>query len=132
MKIQLIGDAIVIKSAVLAKDLQDVLRYNSKAATLVNVDEDNNRTPVFKMSFGPSGGLNKNGVVFDSTDDAGFAQTTMVGPSSKSMQERVEHFSTEYAMQLAYANRLEAQIIDAVSGIAAATEVAKESIEVLG
>lgn len=134
MKIQMLGDAIVITSALKTEDIQKTARFNSNALTLRKQEvEDGPKDPVFKILLGPAGGINRHGVIFDSTDDNGYARTTLASePVAMTMQERVDEFASTHAQAIAYATELEAQVTAALVDIDAATATALESIEVVG
>lgn len=132
MKIQLHGNAIVITSALKKEAITEIANYNPEALTLYEKVEDK-KSPVFVIKNGTNGSFTKNGIVFDDSNEDGFAQTTLVVDlKGVSAEKKVQSLVNEHARTIALANALEDQIKGAAVDITKAREVAKESIEVLG
>lgn len=128
-KINLVGDAVVIKSEVTLEELKKVQKYAPKAMVLV---DEESKTPEFMAGIakcGSAGGVNSTAILFapETNAEDGEAIVTLVDPGVT-----VESATEKYGVALMKLNRLEGQIAEAYDKIAADFEVVADSIEVVG
>ena len=116
MKIKIFGDALVITSDLKKADIVTATKFFPEALTLKKAVDGEKPQAVYAMSLGQAGGFNKNGVIFDSADEEGFACVTICGqPSNLTQQEKANQFVENEARAIAYATELEEQIVMALA-----------------
>lgn len=132
MKIKIFGDALVITSALKKQDIETANKFFPEALTLKKrVDEKTE--PVFALALGSTGSFNKNGVIFDSADEEGYACVTVCGcPTPLTQQQKAEQFVENEARAIAYATELEDQITDALAQHSALIERVSSAVEIIG
>lgn len=86
MKTTILGSAAVITSAVKLEDIKTLAKYDPKALTMWEKDEDDVKIPVFSVVVkdGAEGAICDNGAIFGKESTEGFAQITMLTKVPKS------------------------------------------------
>ena len=83
--------------------------------------------------LGAAVNLAKNGVIFDSKDQEGFACVTLCGnPTDLSQTEKAQQFIENNARAIAYATKLEEQIGQALTERAALIDSVTNAVEIVG
>lgn len=135
MKIKIVQDAVICVSAITMEEFNTVKKFAPQALVLNKVDENNKKVPVCMLDYANAGGVNKNGIIFDSTTDEGYLCHTFVGAEGYdphcSTEEKVKLISEEYAGLILNVNELEEQIHAALVENADKIERAKASIEAI-
>ena len=122
-----IGNAIVVTSALKREELEEVIKYRPKAMTLYEKDEDEKKHPVFAVALTKrdAGEITKNGAVFgELTDEAGHARLTMTFGPDKEKQDLID----EIGPAILKLNALEAVLAEQLTGIAADKAAASGAI----
>lgn len=129
-KITIAGDAIVITSAKTLAQIKDLEKYRPKALRLYEVDDDGNKSEVFRVASGNTGIINGNGAVFASTthDTHQLATITMSIPAGT--DNAVEYAAEKIGRAITMLNQVEAQFEDAVNAIAAEKAAVIECITI--
>jgi len=132
MKIKLIQDSAIFISALTAEQFKKVKKFIPEALTLNRV-EDNKKIPVCMISYADCGGVNDNGIVFDSTTDSGNLCVTLQGceglDNHISTEEKAKLVSERYSGLILKVNELEAQIVESLAVKEAEINAAQSSIE---
>lgn len=132
MKIKIFGDALIITSALKEQDIKTVEKFCPEMLVLKETI-DNKPQAVFALGLGAAGGFNKNGVIFDSKDQDGFACVTLCGnPTDLSQTEKAQQFIENNARAIAYAIKLEEQIGQALTEHAALIDSVTNVVEIVG
>lgn len=134
MKIKLVQDSIIFISALKKEELEKAKRFCPAACTLnVKNEETKKITPVCGISYADEGSVSKNGIVFDSTTEAGYVCHTLVAGQGYdehiSMDKKAKLISEEFAELILNMNKLEEQISTALADNDAKIEEALNSVE---
>ncbi len=122
-----IGNALVVTSALKREDLEQVIKYRPKAMTLYEMDEDEKKKPVFAVALTKrnAGEIGKNGAVFGEVTDAeGHARLTMTFEADKEKQDLID----EIGPAILKLNKLEGILAQQLTEIAADKEAATGAI----
>lgn len=132
MTIKMLSDAVVITSAIQKTDLKKLQANEPQACILKDAD----KKEIFVMSFASAGrgGINNNGISFDTTDDAGNASVVIVmtGSGQDTSEKRKAEFVSKFYRGIALIDQLETQVVAAVASHTATIAGLNASIEVLG
>lgn len=136
MKIKLVQDSIIFISALKQEELFEAKRFCPKACTLFVKDEGTKKfTPVCAIAYADEGSVTDNGIVFDSTTNAGYMCKTLVAGQgfdhSIDTKDKVKAISETFAGLILKMNELENQIKAALRDNAAKIADARNSIEVV-
>ena len=122
-----IGNAIVVTSALKREELETIKKYRPKALTLFEKDEDEKKLPVFAIALtkATSGEIDKNGAVFgELTDDEGHARLTMTFGPELEKQDLIDKIGPA----ILKLNELEQVLAGQLTEIAADKEAATGAI----
>ena len=128
-KINVLGDAVIIASAIKAEDLGLVAKYRPKALGLT--DEDGN--VVFKIGLtNGTGSVNKFGISFGGVarDGSGAATVTLPFSGSTDPEKVKDEVADEYGTAIANLNAIEAGLPAVLAEIAEAKAAVVAAIEV--
>ena len=136
MKIKLVQDSIIFISALKQEELFEAKRFCPDACTLYVKDENSKKsTPVCAIAYADEGSITDNGIVFDSTTNAGYMCKTLVAGQGfdhpVETEDKVKAISETFAGLILKMNELEEQIKAALADNAAKIAAAKTSIEVV-
>lgn len=131
-KITLNGDAVVITSALKAADIEVAQKYNPKALSVFEKNEDDKLEEVFTVGVGTNGGVNKYGITFNgvSRDGNGFATLTLPFNGSSDPATAKDQIADKYGFAIAQLNKVEAGLPAALKEIAAAKKAVVDAITV--
>lgn len=124
--IKLLGDAVVITSAIELKKLNLVKKYEPKA--LVLMEEKNE---IFRVTTGANASISKSGVCFNSADNEGMASMTLTLPANMATEAKIEYVKEQYGYGLLALNSMEATIFNAADKVAGEFEAMESTIQVL-
>ena len=115
-KIQVLGDSIVITSAIKAEDIKLVERYNPKALEL----RDEEGAVYFKVAVG-SGSISKYGISFGgiARDGSGAATLTLAFEGATEPDKVKDQIADAFGVAIANLNAIEAGLPAVIEGIAA-------------
>lgn len=124
--IKILGDAVVITSAVKFEDIRTIEKYNKDALTL-KVEEEGKMIPVFGVATGKTGEINQYGATFASAtrDEDGFATITIC---IKDLGEDVnvkDWVADKFGKAILNLNKVEATIPEVLE------KIAEEKAEIL-
>ena len=132
-KIVVVGQAVVITSAVKFEDIKLIKKYRPEALILYK-GEGQEKEPVFKIGVAPvgCGSISKYGVEFESAtrDEAKLATLTGVLTQEFEGEELKAFISDEYGPAILLLNELEAQLPAVVEEIAAMKDRIDRNIEI--
>lgn len=136
MKIKIIQDSIVFISGLTKEELMKASRFTPEALTLYECVEDGKKkVPTCMVGYSNDGGISANGVIYDSTTDAGFMCHTIVAAQGEDLhctaEEKVKCISESYSGLILKMNTLEAQVKAALSEKETEIALAEESVEVI-
>ena len=128
-KIFVMGDAVIIASAIKAEDLSLIAKYRPKALGLT--DEDGN--VIFKIGLTDgAGSVNKFGISFGGVarDGSGSATVTLPFSGSTDPEKVKSEVADEYGTAIANLNAIEAGLPAVLAEIAEAKAAVVAAIEV--
>lgn len=131
--VKLVGDAVIITSALRKEDLSYLAKYKPDALVL----NDNMGEPVFRIAVGEPGAgeVSKYGIVFDGAtrDENGYAQLTLpyVGEDGETVEEIKGAIADEIGEPLTNLIELETALPGAVEEAREARESIMNSIEII-
>lgn len=105
--IKVIGDAMIVTSAIKMEDIKLLQRLDPDS--LVARDKDDE--PVYAVFTGNSGFMENTGIRFTGTDRNGFATTTILLPSA-TQNQREEFIKENYAMAITALQAMEELLIE--------------------
>lgn len=116
-KLSILGNAVVITSAVKLEDIRTIEKYNPSALVLTEKTDGGEKVPVFGISTGSVGEINQYGATFaDATrDDDKFAQITLCICASGITGDVKEWAADKFGKAIMQLNKLE-ETIPAVLG----------------
>jgi hypothetical protein len=119
-KLSLLGNAVVITSAMKLEDIRTIEKYN-KDALILKEDVEGKKVPVFGVATGSTGEINQNGATFaDATrDDDKFAQITLCTCAAGITGDVKEWLADKFGKAIVRLNQLEATIPGVLDDIAA-------------
>ena len=108
-KIYIVGTSVTITSDLMLEDLKRLEKFNPDALKLVDPET---KEEIFRVGA-KSSGISNHGIAFNETDAAGRATMTQLipGPASK----RSEHVVESFGKSLMNFDKVEAQIVEALS-----------------
>ena len=131
-KLSILGNAVVVTSAIKLEDIRTIEKYN-KAALTLHEEVDGKKTAVFAVATGSSGEINQHGATFsDATrDDNKFAQITLCTCADGITGDVKEWAADKFGKAITRLNQLEATIPGALEQIAADKAAVMENITVV-
>ena len=133
MKIKVIQDSIVFISALTVEEFMKAKKFVPESLTLNRVDEDRKKKPVCMIGYAERGGVNNNGIVFDSTTDNGYLCVTSVGAEGFDThipaEDKARCVSEHYSSLILKMNELETQVKAELSAKESEIAIAQESVE---
>ena len=131
-KISVMGDAVIIASAIKAEDIALIAKYRPKALALT---EENNgvESVVFKIGLtNGTGSVNKFGISFGGVarDGSGAATVTLPFSGSTDPEKVKDEVADEYGTAIANLNAIEAGLPAVLAEIAEAKAAVVAAIEV--
>lgn len=110
-KLSILGNAVVITSAIKFEDIQTIEKYNKNALTIFE-ESDGEKTPVFSICTGSNGEINQFGATFaDQTrDDDKFAQITLCTCATGITGDVKEWAADKFGKAIVRLNQLEQTI----------------------
>ena len=119
-KLSILGNAVVITSAMKLEDIRTIEKYN-KDALILKEDVEGKKVPVFGVATGSTGEINQNGATFaDATrDDDKFAQITLCTCAAGITGDVKEWAADKFGKAITRLNQLEETIPAVLDGIAA-------------
>lgn len=131
-KIKVVGDAIVITSALKLEAIKRMEKYNP--GSLEVKGGENGKEVVFKVGTTTGqGGVSKYGISFASAthDEEALACITMAVPAGlKTMEAIKEYIADDFAAALGYLATIEASAPAELEAIAASRQAVMDSVEV--
>lgn len=136
MKLKVIQDSIIFISDVTFDQFKEAKRFCSDSLTLkVKEEGSKEAVPVCTMAYADEGSVSQNGIVFDSTTEAGNLCKTLIATEGNCIHlkndEKVKILSEEFAGLILKMNDLEVQVLAALKDNAAKIKLATESIEAI-
>lgn len=132
-KIKIAGDAMVIESALSLEDIKALEKYNAKALSLREIDEDTGKkVESFRVATSDGkGSINRFGATFASKtrDENGFATITMGIPEG--IEDAKEWVADNFGGAIAKLNQVEAAAPEALATVTEARAQVKASITVI-
>jgi len=132
-KITIAGDSVVITSSATLDQIKMLEKYNKKALSLVEKNEDGVKEELFRVgSTTGVGSINAYGANFGSTthDDARFATITMMIPAGTA--DAVGYVADKFGAAIIALNKVEAQFEAAIAAVAEQKAKVLASITVAG
>lgn len=130
-KITVMGDAVVITSALKLEDLKNVAKYRKKSLVLKGGEDG--KEPIFGIAVAKgdnTGSIDNNGAIFGRADANGNAMITFVQSGDPATVKA--RIADELGGAMINLNKLEQQLTGAVTEIAADKEAVLASIDVIG
>lgn len=132
-KIKIVGDALVIESVLTLDGIKSLEKYNAKALSLRETDEDTGKkVESFRVATSDGkGSINRFGATFSSKsrDENGFATITMGIPDG--VEDAKEWVADNFGGAIAKLNQVEAAAPEALAAVAEARAQVMESITVI-
>lgn len=131
-KLSILGDAVVITSAITLEDIRKIEKFN-KGALTIHEEVDGEKTPVFAISSGKTGDINQFGATFasETRDDAKFAQITLCTCAAGVTSDAAEWAAEKFGKALMRLNQLEERVPAILQEIAAEKEAVMANITVV-
>lgn len=131
-KLSIMGNAVVVTSAVKLEDIRTIEKYD-KSALVLNEEVDGKKTPVFGIATGTKGEINQFGATFaDATrDDKKFAQITLCECAANIPTDVKEWAADKFGTAITRLNQLEQAIPGVLERIAANKEAVMANISVV-
>ena len=119
-KLSILGNAVVITSAIKFEDIRTIEKYKKDALALKE-DVEGKKVPVFGIATGSKGEINQNGATFANAtrDDDKFAQITLCTCLDGITGDVKEWAADKFGVAISRLNQLEATIPAVLDGIAA-------------
>lgn len=119
-KLSILGNAVVVTSAVKLEDIRTIEKYN-RDALILKEDIEGKKVPVFGVATGSTGEINQNGATFaDATrDDNKFAQITLCTCLENITGDVKDWAADKFGKALTRLNQLEATIPTVLEQISA-------------
>lgn len=130
-KITIAGNAFVVTSAKKLADIKELQKYNPKALSLFEQNDDGKKEEVFRVTASDKASINQYGVTFSdvSRDGAGFACLT--GEIPHNVENAVAYIADNYGAAVMKLNKVEASFDAALTEVAANKAAVLENIAVL-
>lgn len=132
MKIKIVQDAVIFISALTVEQFEKAKRFTPEALTLCHIGDDKKKTPVCSIDYRKLGGVNENGIIFDSTTDNGnlcFTGLKVEGDDPHiSTEEKIKCISETFSSLILKVNELEEQVLSSLNAKEAEIETAMNSI----
>lgn len=133
MKINVIGNAVILTSALKTSEIETLKKYSPKALSVFEVGDDGTtKTEVFRVSTGSKGGVNDYGLTFDGTarDGSGLATLTIPFTGATDPDAVKKQIADQYGAAVAYVNRIEAAAPAALKAVKEAEKAVVDAITV--
>lgn len=119
-KLSILGNAVVVTSAMKLEDIRTIEKYN-RDALILKEDVEGKKVPVFGVATGKTGEINQNGATFadETRDDDKFAQITLCTCADGITGDVKEWAADKFGKAITRLNQLEATIPAVLEGIAA-------------
>ena len=119
-KLSILGDAVVITSAIKLEDIRTIEKYN-KAALTITEEVEGEKIPVFSVCTGTKGEINQFGATFATAtrDEDKFAQITLCTCATNIVGDVKEWAADKFGKAIVRLNQLEETIPAVLEQIAA-------------
>ena len=131
-KMNLVGDALVITSALKTAEIATLSKYQPKALSVFETaDDGQTKVEAFRVSVG-NGGVNDYGITFNGTsrDGNGFATLTIKFGGSDNPETAKKEIAAQYGGAIAYLNKVEAAAPAALKAVKEAEKAVVDAITV--
>lgn len=130
--INLVGDALVVTSAITFEDLKTVQKYKPTALTIREKDEEDGWKDVYTIGVGDNGGINQYGATFSgaSRDAKKLATLTVKFSAPADPAQAKAQIADKYGFAISCINRIEAGIQGALEEIKASQKAVADAITV--
>ena len=132
MKIKIVQDAVIFISALTVEQFEKAKRFTPEALTLYHTGDDKKKTPVCSIDYRNAGGVNENGIIFDSTTDNGnlcFTGLKAEGVDPHiTTEEKIKCISETFSSLILKVNELEEQVLSSLTAKETEIETAMNSI----
>lgn len=128
-KIKVVGDVVVVESTQTLEDIKTLEKYNPRALSLYEADEDGKKQQVYRVATGCHGSIGKFGATFASAshDERGVATITIPLPAE--MDDVKEYVADTYGFSVIKLNKVEEQFAEALTKVDADKAAVLENIE---
>jgi len=123
---KIVGLALVLTSTLTKVVLETLAKFKPEA--LIKRDEKGNA--LFVVQYGNTAAIGSNGVQYNAVDADGYAQLTLMIPSSVKAEDRLQYVVDNYGKALFQLNDWELSVLDAYNILAAQFAAVEDSIEV--
>lgn len=127
-KVQILGDAVVLTSAIKSETLVKLAKYAPKSLKLVDKETKNE---LFAVGVGPVATATKHGVVFSGKNEEGFANATFQLSTGLSNEQKKAHVQDTLGFAILNLNKIEEQIAGAADELTAAFAQVQEAINIV-
>ena len=130
-KITVMGDAVVLTSALKLEDLKNVAKYRKKSLVLKGGEDG--KEPIFGIGIAKAdstGSIDSNGAIFGRADANGYAMITFLQTGDPATIKT--RLTDELGGALMNLNKLESQLTGVIGEIASDKQTVMESISVVG
>lgn len=100
-KVQLVGSALVITSAIKRETLKLLKQHYPEALTLKSKEDE----PIYKIDLGYTPSITNYGIVFTTENEEGYAQTTML--LNPALKDRKDYVKKQYGHSILKLQQLE-------------------------
>lgn len=131
-KVKMLGDAIVVVSTLKTEEIKMILKHDRDALCLRRNDGEGSKgTPVFGIDLARSGdgGISNNGIIFNSTDEEGFASLTFIDAAGKTRAAKLANVKENYATAIIRLNTLEQYVAHVVEAMNTNFDRAMDAVE---
>lgn len=131
-KINIVGNALVVTSKMSLANIKLLEKFDPKALSVYEADEDGHKQQVFRVSSTTGDGvIGKYGACFadETRDEEKLATVTMTIP--RTVTNAVDWAEDNIGVAVAYLEKVEAQATAALEVVAAKRKALREAIEVI-
>lgn len=126
---KIIGNAVVITTAVAMEDLEKLKKYHPETLQLTKENPEGKPEQVFALNTGESVSINKHGIQFNAQNTGGKATATVMIPAY--VEDKVQWVKDELGVAILNLNVMEDQIENALLNLAEHFQAVEENIEVI-
>ena len=131
-KIQILGNALTLTSALKAEDMNRVERLNPKALKLFEENPEGKMEEIFRVTMTEGEpNMSSYGVAFDSVNKDGYAYLTMQVCRPTDVENEAETATETFLPILTKLNKLEEAFTMKLADINTSVQTAKENVEIL-
>ena len=133
-KVKIFGDAIIVTSSLKTKEIQLIEKFDRRALTLYNREIDGSiGAPEFAIATTKgAGAFINNGIIFDKTNEQGYAMLTFLEAAGKNKTEKLDNFKEKFAMAMVRLNTLEDRVAGTATLLNGAFAEAMSNVEYVG